>query len=94
MLYFVLEVVGASILVSLLASAIRLIPRYPKRKYILIQQLTNTVLLTIVLTVLSVLGIDLSLPLLCAIILAILWISVFSTNRLAKGRDGPVQSHP
>jgi len=37
-LLFVLEVVGASILVSLFASGIRLIPRYPKRKYFFIQQ--------------------------------------------------------
>lgn len=86
MLLFVLEVVGASILVSLFASGIRLIPRYPKRKYFFIQQLANTVLLSIVLTLLLLLKIDLSLPLLCVIILAVLWTSVRFTNRVARDR--------
>jgi integral membrane sensor domain MASE1 len=85
-LLFVLEVVGASILVSLFASGIRLIPRYPKRKYFFIQQLANTVLLSIVLTLLLLLKIDLSLPLLCVIILAVLWTSVRFTNRVARDR--------
>ena len=86
MLLFVLEGVGASILVSLFASGIRLIPRYPKRKYFFIQQLANTVLLSIVLTLLLLLKIDLSLPLLCVIILAVLWTSVRFTNRVARDR--------
>jgi len=44
------------------------------------------VVLSVVLTVLSLLKIDLSLPLLCVIILAVLWMSVRFTNRVARGR--------
>jgi hypothetical protein len=84
MLYFVLEVIGVSILVSIFATWIRLIPRYPKKKYSLIQQLANTALLTVLITLVSSLGIYPSWAILFAIILFILWISVWLTNDLVR----------
>src|ERR1700690_3626210 len=84
MLYFVLEVIGVSILVSIFATWIRLIPRYPKKKYSLIQQLAHTALLTVFITLVSSLGIYPSWAILFAIILFILWISVWLTNDLVR----------
>jgi len=68
------------------ASGIRLIPRYPKRKYFFIQQLANTVLLSIVLTLLA--------PAQDRSVVAsplrdhtrVLWTSVRFTNRVARDR--------
>ena len=84
MFYFVLEVIGVSILVSIFAAWIRLIPRYTKKKYTLIQQLANSALLTVLITLVSSLGIYPSWILLFAIILFILWISVRLTNNLVQ----------
>jgi len=88
-LYFVLEVVAASIVASLLASWIKLIPRYPKKRYFFIQQLANTALLTLVLTLLSLFRIALPWPLLVLVILAILWLSVRLTTSLAPRKEEP-----
>ena len=84
MFYFLLEVVGVSILVSVFTTWIKLIPRYPKKKYNLIQQLANTGLLTAVLTLLFSLEIYPSWLLLFAIILLILWLSVRLTNIIVQ----------
>ncbi len=93
MLYFLLEVIGVSILVSIFATWIKLIPRYPRKKYNLIQQLTNTGLLTAVLTLLFSFEIYPSWLLLFVIILLILWLSVRLTNNLVqKTRDSMVRS--
>ncbi len=86
MFFFVLEVVAVSIVASLFASWIGLIPRDPKRRHILIEQVASSALLTIVLTRLSALRIGLSLPLLSVIVLAILWMSVRFANSLARGK--------
>jgi len=51
MLYFLLEIIGVSILVSLFATWVKLIPRYPKRIHAFAQQLMNTALLTVLLTI-------------------------------------------
>lgn len=84
MFYFVLEVIGASILVSIFATWIKLIPRYPKKKYSLLQQLANTALLTVFLTLIASFGVYPSWFLLFAIILLILWLSVQLTNYLVQ----------
>jgi len=92
-LYFLLEVIGVSILVSIFATWIKLIPRYPRKKYSFIQQLTNTGLLTAVLSILFLLKIYPSGLLLFAIILLILWLSVRLTNNLVqKTRDSMARS--
>jgi len=82
--FFVLKVVIASILVSLFAGWIRLIPRYQRRKYVFIQQLINTALLTVILTLLTLFGIYPSWILLFAMILFTLWLSVQITNDMIK----------
>ena len=84
MLYFLLEVIGVSLLVSIFATWIKLIPRYPRKKYSLIQQLANTGLLTVVLTLLFAFEIYPSWLFLFAIVLLILWISVRLTNKLVE----------
>jgi len=84
MLYFVLEVIGVSILVSIFAAWIRLIPHYPKRKYRLIQQLANTAMMTVLIMLLSSLGIYPSWGLLFAVILFVVWISVRLTDNLVR----------
>ena len=76
MFYFLLEVIGVSILVSIFATWIKLIPRYPKKKYNLLQQLANTVILTIILTLLFSFRVYPSSIVLFAIILLVLWLSV------------------
>ena len=93
MLYFLLEVIGVSLLVSIFATWIKLIPRYPRKKYSLIQQLANTGLLTVVLTLLFSFEIYPSWFLLFGIILLILWLSVRITNNLVqKTRESMVKS--
>ncbi len=93
MFYFLLEVIGISILVSVFATWIKLIPRYPRKKYSIIQQLTNTGVLTVVLTLLFSFKIYPSWLLLFVIILLILWLSVRITNNLVqKRRDLVVES--
>jgi len=84
MFFFVLKVVIVSIFVSLFATWVKLIPRYWRRKYVLIQQLTNTGLLTILLTLLTFFGIYPSWFLLFAMILFVLWSSVQITNDMVK----------
>jgi integral membrane sensor domain MASE1 len=84
MFYFVVEVIVVSILVSIFATWIKLIPRYPRKKYSLIQQLANTGLLTAFLTLISLLGVYPSWLLLFAIILVILWLSVEFTNKIVR----------
>ena len=83
-MFFLLEVIVVSILVSLFATWIKLIPRYSKRKYNLIQQLVNTAVLTVVLTILFSFGIYPDWILLFAIILFILWLSVRFTNNIVQ----------
>jgi hypothetical protein len=84
--YFVLIVVGVSILVSLFGTWIKLIPRYPNRKYTLIQRLTNTGLLTVLLTLMLSFGVYPSWQLLFAIVLFVLWLSVRLTNDIVRKR--------
>ena len=92
MFYFVLEVIIVSILVSVFATWIKLIPHYPKRRYNLLQQLANTALLTVVLTLLFSFGVYPSWIILFIIILFILWLSVRLTNNVVrKTRESPAE---
>lgn len=88
MLSFVLEAIAVSILVSIFATWIKLIPCYPKKKYNLIQQLVNTALLTVFLTLVSIFGVYPSWILLFAVILLILWMSIRLTNNIVKKAGG------
>ncbi len=93
MFYFLLEVIGVSILVSLFATWIKLIPRYPKRKYAFIQQLINAGFLTILLTFIGLFGIYPSWFLLFVLILFILWWSVRITGAIVrKGGESTIES--
>jgi len=94
MFYIVLEVIGVSILVSLFATWIKLIPHYPKRKYAIIQQLINSGFLTIMLTFISLFEIYPSWLLLFAIILFILWWSVQITSAIVRKREEPTVNTP
>jgi len=87
MLLFVLEVIVVSIFVSILASAIKLVPRYKKWKFILLQQFINTVLMTIILTFFTIFEIYPSWLILAAIIFFVLWLSVKSTNNIVKNEQ-------
>ena len=91
MFYFALEVIGVSILVSFFATWIKLIPRYSKRKYNLLQQTLNTGILSLLLTALFTFEIYPSWTILFAAILFVLWASVKITGTIvSKGTEPPV----
>ncbi len=93
MFFFVLEVIGVSILVSLFATWIKLIPRYPKRRYVFTQQLINTGILTLLLTFLAIFEIYPSWFLMFALILFVLWLSVRITSAIVRKRgDSTVET--
>ena len=87
MFYFVIEVIAASIAVSLLSRWLNLIPRYLKRKYAVLMQLLNTGLLTIVLTSLFIFGIYPSWFVTGGLILSILLLSVLLTNNRLRATE-------
>jgi integral membrane sensor domain MASE1 len=89
MFYFALEVIGVSILVSLFATWIKLVPKYPKRKYNLLQQALNTVIVSLLLTILFSLQIYPSWAILFAAILFVLWASVKITDTIVSKRNEP-----
>jgi uncharacterized membrane protein YfcA len=92
MFYFLIEVIGVSILVSFFATWIKLVPRYPQKKYNLIQQLLNTALMTILLSILFSLHIYPHWIILFVIILLILCLSVWLTNGYVKRpKDGTAE---
>ena len=84
MFFFVVKVVVVSILVSLFANWIKLIPRYPKRSHVFLQELVNTILLTIVLTLLLSFGLYLSWFFLSVIIIVVVWLSVRITDKMVR----------
>lgn len=86
---FLLEVVGVSIVVSLFATWIKLIPRYPSWKYALIQQLTNIGLQTLINTLMFYFGIYPSWLPLFAMILFLVWLSVRFTNNIVRKKGVP-----
>jgi len=85
--FFIIEVVVVSIAASLLATWIKLVPRYPKGSHMFLQQLINTVLLTIVLTVLGAFSIYPSWFVLLVMIVVVIWLSVQITNKVVKKGD-------
>jgi hypothetical protein len=80
----VLAVIFVSILVSLFATWIKLIPRYPKWKYAVIQQLTNALLQTIFVTLIFWFELPISWFPLFAVTLLILWVSVEYTKQMVR----------
>ena len=94
MFLFVLKVVIVSILVSLFSTWIRLIPHYQRRRHFFIQQLINTGLLSIILTLLTFFGIYPSWLLLFGMVLFVLWWSVQITNDIVKKREDSAAEKP
>ena len=84
MFYFVVEVIIVSIFVSAFATWIKLIPRYPKKKYYLMRGFAHSALLTVFIILVFSLGVYPSWILTFAIILLILWLSVRLTNNIAR----------
>ncbi len=83
----VLKLVVISILVSIFAAWIKLIPKYPNWKYSFIQQLTNAVLQTVFMTLLFTFNLSSSWPVLFVVILVILWASVLFTNAMVRRNE-------
>ena len=83
MLYFLIKWIVVSIVVSILASWLDWIPRYPKRKHVFLLNVVNTGFLTIILTVLLIFDIYPSWLVVSGLILVILYLSVQITNHFA-----------
>ena len=94
MFYFVIEVIAASIAVSLLSMWLKLIPRYQKRKYAILMQVFNTGLLTIVLTLLFTFGIYPSWFVTAGLILLILLGSIWLTNNIVRTSEESSKETP
>ncbi len=93
MFYFVVEVIIVSIFVSAFATWIKLMPRYPKKKYHLIRGFAHSALLTVFMILVFSLGVYPSWILTFAIILLILWLSVrFTNNIVQNARESEVGS--
>jgi uncharacterized membrane protein YdfJ with MMPL/SSD domain len=86
MLYFVVHVVLVAIAVSLIGRWAKWVPRYPKLRHAFLFQVFNTGLLTIVLTFLGTAGAFPSWPVLVAVVLLILWLSVRCTNAIVQSK--------
>ena len=87
MISFVFQVIIVSILVSLFATWIRLIPKYSSKRGRLYVHLIDNALLVVFLSILLILEIRLSLILMFIAILVILWISIRITNVIEEGRS-------
>ncbi len=88
MVGFVIEVILASIVVSVISYALRLTPKYPKRIHRILQQVLNTGLLTVLLTYLIVNNIEPGLVVTGSMIFLVLIASIVATNFIARKR-GP-----
>jgi len=88
MVVFVIEVILASIAVSVISHALHLTPKYPKRFHRILQQVLNTGVLTILLTYLVVNDIEPGLVVTGSMIFAVLIGSIITTNLVAHKR-GP-----
>ena len=94
MLGFIIEWVMVSIAVSILATWIGFIPRYPQWRQALTLQLINTLLLTVLLSVLLLSKLHPSGVLLFVAMLAVLWLSVRLTGRVFESRASAAASRP
>ncbi|HTS88725.1 MAG TPA: hypothetical protein VMG41_09560 [Gemmatimonadales bacterium] len=94
MVGFIIEWVMVSIAVSILATWIGFVPRYPKWGQTLTLQLINTLLLTMLLSTLLVSRLHPSGVLLFVAMLAVLWLSVRLTGRLFGSRASTAASRP
>jgi drug/metabolite transporter (DMT)-like permease len=84
MFVLVVKVVVVSIVVSLLARWVGMIPRYPKLRYAALYQFLNSGLLTVLLTVLLMTGINPPWVFLLLLLLLVMWGSVLCTNYVVR----------
>ncbi len=95
MLGFVIQVILVSIVVSIAADVLKLIPRYPRLRHRLLVQVIDTVLLTAALSALLAAGIYPSWWHLALLMLTCLWVAVRCTSAIArrqqKGAEMPGQ---
>ena len=87
MFSFVIEVIAVSIIISLIATWFKLIPKYPKWKYRLIQQGSNLVMLNIILTAFFIFEFYPSWIILAIMIFLVLWLSVELTDYIVKKNE-------
>jgi len=86
MVAFVVEVIAVSIVVSAISYALRLVPRYPKRIFGVLQQVLNTGLLTLLLTYLIVNEIEPGWVVMGSMVFLCLIVSIIVINFIAKSR--------
>jgi hypothetical protein len=91
MIEYIIELVILSILVSLFANWVKLIPRYPKKRYRVIQEIANAGLMSLFLIVLFNVDVHPSWIILFFMILFILWVSVKFTDNLIKRNSEVIQ---
>jgi putative flippase GtrA len=82
--YYVIEIIGVSILVSLFAGWIGLIPRYTQKKYYVFQELLNAAMLGVFLTIVFMLKVYPGWIILFLVILLITWLSIRLTNIIVQ----------
>ncbi len=83
MLMFLIGVIVASIIASILAQAIGLIPRFPKWRHTFLRELINSAILTAILTIFFTFHIYPPWIVLFGIIIMTIYLSVLFTNRIA-----------
>ena len=88
MIGYVIEVIIVSIVVAIIAGAIHLTPKYPKRIHRILQQLLNTAILTAILVYLFVNDIRPGLVVTGSMIFIVLIASIIITNLVAH-KQGP-----
>jgi putative flippase GtrA len=86
--YYVIEIIGVSILVSLFAGWIGLIPRYTQKKYYVFQELLNAAILAVFLTIVFMLKVYPGWIILFLVILLITWLSIRLTNIIVQRSAG------
>ena len=87
MFSFVIEVIAVSIIISLIATWFKLIPKHAKWKYRLIQQGSNLVMLNIILTAFFIFEFYPSWVILAIMIFLVLWLSVELTDYIVKKNE-------
>ena len=85
MFFFLIRWIIVSILVSLLAAWLKIVPAYPKRVYTLLVHLLDTAVLTIVLTIILTFGIYPSWVIVAGLIIMSLIFSVWLINHFIRG---------
>jgi biotin transporter BioY len=86
MIGYLIEVIVASIVVSVVSSALHLTPKYPKRIHRILQQVLNTGLLTVLLIYLFANDIEPGLVVTGSMIFLVFIASIVATNFIARKR--------